>query len=361
MSAYEQGFEPMKSSLRGAQRRSNPGLRTNALDCFASLAMTKIKLAWPLALLLLASCSRGPAIAPNKIVSNNPCVDAVLAEIAAPGQIAGVSIYSHDPDSGSAQLGWAAALPAIGTGAEEIIAARPALLLTGNLASSGTNAALTRAGVKTVALGVPATVAESVAQVRLIAKAIGRQAAGEELVGRIEASTKQTSRTLKSPFVSSEIETPLKLSRCLDLTLGQVYPEQLQTTRRARHEQIDYTMHCVTPTTQSAIIWQTGGFVAGKGTLQDELLARAGFRNASTTYGLNQWDILPLETLIRNPPDVLFMPRSAKGDDAHALAMREDVLRHLQGQTRIVDFPDKLLFCGGPTIIKAMNVMRAVR
>jgi iron complex transport system substrate-binding protein len=265
-----------------------------------------MKRGWPL-LLLLGSCSGQPAIAPHGIVSNNPCIDSVLAEIAAPGQIAAVSIYSHDPNSGSAPLGWAMAYPAVGTSAEEIIAARPALLLTGNLASNGTNAALAKAGVKMLAFGVPATLEEDAAQIRQIANAIGREEAGEALVVRIASAIGSTRQT--SP--------------------------------------------------QSAIIWQTGGFVAGKGTLQDELLARAGFANASVTYGLNQWDILPLETLIRNPPSIIFMPRSAKGDDARALAMREDVLRHLRGKTRIVDFPDRLLFCGGPTIIKAMELMRA--
>jgi iron complex transport system substrate-binding protein len=265
-----------------------------------------MKRGWPL-LLLLGSCSGQPTIAPHGIVSNNPCIDSVLAEIASPDQIAAVSIYSHDENSASAPMAWSAGIPAIGNSAEEIIATRPALLLTGNLASSGTNAALKKAGVKMVAFGVPATVEENAAQIRQIATAIGREAAGEVLVGRITAA------------------------------IGSTKPA----------------------TPRSAIIWQTGGFVAGKGTLQDELLARAGFRNASATYGLNQWDILPLETLIRNPPDILFMPCSAKGDDARALAMREDVLRHLQGKTRIVDFPDKLLFCGGPTIIKAMELMKA--
>ncbi len=292
-----------------------------------------MRFCWPL-LLLLGSCSGQATIAPHGIVSNNPCIDSVLAEIASPDQIAAVSIYSHDENSASAPMAWSVGIPAIGNSAEEIIAARPALLLTGNLASDGTNAALNKAGVKMIAFGVPATVEENAAQIRQIATAIGREAAGEVLVGRIEAS-------VESPSPSGE-------------WLG-VGPVRKGSFRRTRP----------TPTPPlkgrglSAIIWQTGGFVAGKGTLQDELLARAGFRNASVTYGLNQWDILPLETLIRNPPDILFMPRSAKGDDARALAMREDVLRHLQGKTRIVDFPDKLLFCGGPTIIRAMEVMKA--
>ncbi len=256
-------------------------------------------------LLLLTGCSTGHAIQANAIVSNNPCIDAVLAEIAAPGQIGAVSIYSHDADSASAPVDWARKLPALGTSAEEIIAARPRLVLTGNLASSGTNAALAKAGVKTLAFGVPATVEESVVQIQQIGDAIGRTDAGNTLARRISIAAQQQP-----------------------------------------------------PHHKTAIIWQAGGFVAGKGTLQDALLQRAGFTNASAAYGLKQWDILPVETLLSSPPDVIFMPRSATGDDGRALSARLRLLRNVKGRTRIVSFPDKLLFCGGPTIIDAMRLLR---
>jgi iron complex transport system substrate-binding protein len=265
-----------------------------------------MRLGWFLAL-LLGGCSGGPVIAPGGIVSANPCVDAVLAQIAAPGQIAAVSAFSHDADSASAPLDWARRHPAVGITAEEIIAAKPRLLLTGNLASAGTNAALSKAGIKMVTFGVPATIEESVAQVREIAKAIGRQEVGEALVRRI--------RTASRPQAEGAVE--------------------------------------------SALIWQAGGFVAGKGTLQDELLARAGFTNASETYDLKQWEQLPLETMIRNPPAVIFMAGGAEGDEARTLAMRQRMIARLGGKTRIVAFPDKLLFCGGPTIIDVMGVLKS--
>ncbi|MFM9852869.1 MAG: ABC transporter substrate-binding protein [Sphingomonadaceae bacterium] len=250
-------------------------------------------------------------IPPNGIVSNNPCIDSILAEIAAPGQIAAISHYSHGAESGSAPLDWARAIPAIGDTAEEIIAARPRLVLTGNLASSGTNAALAKAGIKMVTMGVPATLAENDAQIRMIAKAIGRAAAGERLIGSISPGT----------GVADSIAGGKP------------------------------------GTAPTALIWQTGGFVAGAGTLQDELLARAGYINAASLYGLKQWDILPLETLLRAPPDVIFMPHSGGGDDGRALERRYSVLRHVRN-IRIVEFPDKLLFCGGPTVAKVMAVLR---
>ena len=264
---------------------------------------------WPL-LLFLGSCSGQPAIAPGGIVSNNPCIDAILAEIAAPHQISAVSVYSHESASASAPVDWARQFPALGTAAEDIIAAKPRLVLTGNLASSGTNTALAKAGIDVVAMGVAATLAEDIAQVRQIAKAIDRIDAGEALVARITRS----------------IPTPAAI-----------------------------------PYRPTAIIWQNGGFVAGEGTMQDELLQRHGFRNASSGFGLKSWGILPLETLIRNPPEVIFMPVNADGREDRAMAARVQLINNLRNKTSIVHFPDRLLYCGGPTTIKVSKILAKAR
>jgi len=261
--------------------------------------------------LLLTACTQ-PSIPPGKIVSNNPCVDAILAEIAAPGQVGAVSAWSHDAASASAPLAWAKAYPAIGASAEEIIAARPRLALIG---SFGNAAPLIKAGVPHIAFGVPVSVTESIAQVRAVAKAIGRVEAGERLVEEVEA--------------------------------GSTLPQRVRGALE-RHK----------PT---AIIWLSGGFVPGKVTLQDELLSRAGYRNASAAYGLDQWQVLPLETLLRKPPDIIFTPLIEHGEAGRALSMRHRVLSRLRPAPQVIAFPDKLLNCGGPTIIAAMRVMRAER
>ncbi len=277
--------------------------------------------------MLLGGCAAQPAIAPGKIVSNNPCLDAILAEIADPATIGAVSRWSQDGASASAPLAWARAYPAVGDAAEEIILAHPRLVLSGNLASSGTNAALAKAGVKVAAFGVPATVDESFAQVRAVAQAIGRVEAGEKLVRRMEAAL-LPSRLREGSGVGRTQTTP---------------PLTPPASGRG---------------TKTALIWQAGGFVAGAGTVQDEMLARAGYRNASAAYGLKQWDVLPLETLIQSPPDVIFMPVKASGEEGRTLAMRETLAARLKGRTRIVPFPDRLLFCAGPTMVEAMAVMR---
>lgn len=258
-------------------------------------------------LLLLGGCMQGATVTPGLIVSNNPCIDSVLAEIADPSSVGAISEWSRDPDSSSAAPDWASRFSAIGSGAEELIAARPRLVLSGAYASSGTNRALARAGIKVRSFGVPATLAESEQQVADIADAIGRSVQGRALAKKMRQAAAPSSDG------------------------------------------------------RSAIIWTSGGFVAGAGTIQDEMLGRAGFRNASAAYGLQQWDILPVETLVRHPPDVIFMPAKAKGEDARALALRRRVLAHIGGRTRIVSFPEQLLNCGGPSVIEAMAIFKSVR
>ena len=51
------------------------------------------------------------------------------------------------------------------------------------------------------------------------------------------------------------------------------------------------------------------GTVPGENTLASELLQRAGFRNASRDFGLADWDMLPVERLVANPPDMLLTDR----------------------------------------------------
>ncbi len=243
--------------------------------------------------LTVLGCSPQPVIAPGGIVSNNPCIDAILAEVAAPGQIAAVSKWSHSAASGSAPLAWAQAIPAIGASAEESIAARPDRLLTGNLPGMPATDVALRAGIKVLSVSVPTSLKESLDQIGQISTFIGRGKAGQQLIHRINS-----------------------LTQPVDL--------------------VD----------KSAIIWLSGGFVPGKGTLQDELISRAGYRNASATYQLGQWGQLPLERLVSYPPDVIFAAKS------HPIFKR---LPH----TRIVYFPERLTFCGGPSIIAAMKVLRS--
>ncbi|MDE2043115.1 MAG: ABC transporter substrate-binding protein [Alphaproteobacteria bacterium] len=210
---------------------------------------------------LLAACQGAPPIPPHKIVSDNPCIDAILHDVAAPEQIGAISAYSRDPAASSVPLIWARRYPTVSSTAEEIIAARPSLYITSAPIRPETQAVVTAAEIKTLALPVPNSIAESIMQVREVAHAIGRDAAGEALVARINAAA-------RAPGTSPR-----------------------------------------------ALIYQSGGLMLGTGTLADDELRAAGMRNAARDYSDKPWDVVPLEMLILRPPDIVLARTAPRGVD----------------------------------------------
>ncbi len=253
----------------------------------------------------IACCSVAAGARPAHIVSINPCIDAVLVEVADAAQIAAVSHYSHDAHATSIPLATARRFRATSGTAEEVVALRPDLVLAGAHVAPSTIAALARLHVPVRLFPVPASLAQARAQVLAIADAAGQQRRGAALVARMDAAVAAARR--RGPPVS-------------------------------------------------ALIWQGGGLVPGAGTLADDLLHTAGFRNASAAYGLQQWDVLPLEYLVARPPRVLF---SASGADDRMTG--HPVLARLAGQTRRAAFPERLLSCAGPGIIPALAQLSAAR
>jgi iron complex transport system substrate-binding protein len=271
-----------------------------------------------IALVLLTGCSQqAPATAklgqkPMRIVSMNPCVDAILMEVADPTQIAAISHYSHDPRATSTPLKWALQYSAVSDGAEDAIAAMPDLVIAGPHVSVQTVAALNRLGIPLMQVAVPESVAQSKEQIAAIAARIGQKQFGDTLNSRIDRA-----------IASASTNAP--------------------------------------PLT--ALIWQGGGLVPGKGTLADEMLTRTGFRNISGTLGLKKWDVLPIEGLLSQPPTVLLsakMDGEAGNPDANRM-LSHSVLRKAGATIRIAHFPSNLLHCGGPTIIRAVARLAEVR
>ncbi len=249
----------------------------------------------------------GRAQAAPRIVSINPCVDAVLMEVADPAQIAGISHYSQDPRATSIPIAQAMRFTATSGTAEEVVALAPDLVIAGGHVAPSTIAALRRMGIKLVQLGVPVSIAESNAQIVEIAALVGHPRRGAALVARVDAAVQRAHAT------------------------GPAVP---------------------------ALIWQGGGLVPGRGTLADELLRISGFHNLSADLGLQQWDVLPLEYLVARPPQVLFSVGDADRSDR---MLGHPVMQPLARRIAVRAYPERLLHCGGPTIIDAVARLSAVR
>ncbi|VVT02339.1 ABC transporter substrate-binding protein [Sphingomonas sp. EC-HK361] len=259
-----------------------------------------------LPLLLLAGCAPAhPAVRGGGIVSTNPCADAILLRFAAPDRIAAISRYSQDPAATSIDLETARKFRGVAGTAEEVIALKPALVLTSSFTPAATRRAYARAGLRLLSLDAPATIAASEAQVMQIADAIGEPAKGRAMVAEIEASV--------TPQPSGQ--------------------------------------------EPSALLFIGGNLVNGSGTLLDAMMRRAGFRNAAADYGLAFTGTLPTETIVRRPPDIVIAPEGT----TRSGTLRTHVLAATGARVPQAAFPRRLINCGGPTIPVAMARLRAIR
>lgn len=269
----------------------------------------------PLLALLLAACTAAPAqeagqsrhSAPT-IVSLNPCTDAILAEVGEPEQLLAISAYSHDPAASSMDLATARRFPAVSGTVEEVLALHPDLVVGSTFTPPATTQAMARLGMRFEQFGMAATVEESEAQVRRLAALANHPGRGEVLIARMRAALDANRAPPGTPV--------------------------------------------------SALVWQSGGIVPGEGTLIADLLRRTGFANAAAARGLGQADILPLEQVLADPPRLILAASHGAGNEDRMLA--HPALARLNGIRRERLDPS-LLWCGGPTVIRAAERLGAIR
>lgn len=246
------------------------------------------------------------------IVSANPCIDAILVELVEHDRILSVSHYSQRHGSSSMDVELARSFASNGGTAEEIIALRPDLALLGFHTPQATLRALDGAGINYTLIAVPNSIEDSLDQIAQIGVAVGDSKKASDL-----------SRLIQNAVNIVEDGTPNERP--------------------------------------SLLIWQAGGLVPGAGTLVDDMLYKAGFQNASAQYGLAMWDILPLEPVANDPPDVILSPTNGKSGDRRNVALRTQFLTAFENDVATTDIPENLLHCGGPTILRAMKLLKDIR
>ncbi len=250
-----------------------------------------------LACALLSACgaaenSKRPTDAPT-IVSLNPCIDAILVEVAQPEQILALSHYSRDPKAASMDVSRAREFGVTGGTAEEIIALEPDIVLASSFIAPATRHALERLELNVAAFGIASDTDASTVQIREIARLAGNPAGGEALIDRINAALARPKNDVS----------------------------------------------------RSAVLWQPGQIVPGRSALISELMAVSGFSNHAASNGMGQADYLSLEALLADPPEVLLIAGDAGGQRHKALGQLP--------ATHIASFDPSLLYCAGPTIIRA--------
>lgn len=264
---------------------------------------------------LAAGLAAGGARAASRprVVSLNPCLDAVLVQVADREQIAALSHYARDPQQSSVPPAAARSFPITYESAEEVVALRPDAVLSAAHSSPATRAALKRLGVRAELFKVPNSWTENQDDIRRIAAIAGHPARGEALIARVD----QAIRASAPPPGARPLE---------------------------------------------ALVFQPNGFAAGEGTLVDEMMRKAGFINVASRYGLRKWGNVSLERLLADPPQVLLAgePRPGAPTWAERLLDHPALAKVSHRMTRAA-FPERLLYCGGPTLIDTAAALAAAR
>ena len=256
------------------------------------------------ALIALTACAEPslPSGTHPTIVSLNPCTDAVLAEVADPAQVLAVSHYSHDPRASSMPLAVARRFRATGGTVEEVLALDPDVVVAGSFLPPATAQAFDRLGIRVETFGIVPDLAENARQVRRLAALAGHPERGEALLSRIDAA--------------------LAAKR--------------HQGRRVR-----------------TLLWQAGGIVPGEETLIARLMAHTGLASHSAARGLGQGAYLPLEQVLADPPELVLAAGGERMLTHPALRALPDV--------RYERLDPTLLFCGGPTVIRAAERLAEIR
>jgi iron complex transport system substrate-binding protein len=255
-------------------------------------------------LLLLSVSAVGK---PMRIVSLNPCIDAILLEVAEPSQIAALSFYSSDPAATSISITRAAAFKIARGTAEDTILLKPDLVFGSIYETPQLRSVLLKYHIPITLYDITNTLSSSFEQIRDIAAKVGRPQKGAELIQKIEASLRATKAPASRPKIAS-------------------------------------------------LIYRSEGLVLGSGTLTEALLTHTGFQNTSKTYGIAAYGTLPLEKLVRSPPALLLRATDAT---ANSRILSHPILAKMKIAMR--DIPARQLNCAGPSIIEATQTLARVR
>ncbi len=254
----------------------------------------------------LAGCASAPPARTGGIVSTNPCSDQLLLALA-PDRVTAISHYSWEPGATSIPPRLAMRYhPTAGT-AEEVIALKPDLVVASSFTSRATLDAYRRAGLKVLTLDSPTTIAASRDQIRSVAAAIGRPAAGDRLIAQI------------------------------DHAIAAAAPRD---ARRPR-----------------TLLYISDNFANGGPTLLSEMIGLSGLGDASKDFGLASSGEVPIESVLNHPPRIVLDPDPY----GRTASLRRRVLGLAGFQVVEETFPRRLINCGGPTIIPALKALADVR
>jgi iron complex transport system substrate-binding protein len=269
---------------------------------------------WALIWIVWASASFAAADAgrPKRIVSLNLCTDQFVMMLAPPERIAAVSYHALNPDT-SNLAEQAKDLPITSTLAEEVLTLKPDLVIAGTLTTRPTIDLLRRLGYPILEVPPANSIEEIRRNVRIIAEAVGEPSKGEALIEAMDAR-------LAAAAIDPKDERPI------------------------------------------AAPYYGGNNTSGHGTLIDESLRRAGFRNLAAEKGMWGPSRLPLEQLVFDQPDMILLGLSSVRRRSLTIGnLGHPAMLRLLERIPNITIPDRMWICGTPLIAEVVARLAAKR
>lgn len=259
--------------------------------------------------LLLFAASPATAEGPQRIVSMNLCTDQMALMLAGPDRIVSVSFLGADPAE-SALADMTEGISVNHGLAEEIIAAKPDLVLAGRYTTSFAKAMLRRLGYKVVEVDSPNTIAGIHETFTRVGEAVGEPGRAAALLAE------------------------------MDRRLAVVAAEARGRPRR------------------SAIIYDANGFTVGRPGLADDVMTLSGLVNKAPELGLGAYGQVPLESMLAVKPDIIVHLLYRPGvPSISSMSMQHPALRVMLDGRSPVSVPGRLFTCGTPLIAEAAESM----
>lgn len=266
------------------------------------------------ALLVLTVLS--PALAsdaPRRIVSLNLCTDQVLVDLVAPERIVAISYLAADADV-SPIADRVRHLRTTRGAAEDVLSLDPDLVLAGAWTTPATVDLLRRLGRRVERVPLAGDVSGVRAAVRQIAAAVGEVERGETMIAEFDR----------------------RITAVEAISVGAMPP--------------------------TALIYQVNGLASGAGSLADDALRVAGFRNLAREIGLGAGGRVELEKLVTNPPDLLvFSAEVGEYRTPAADNLSHPAIAWLRGRTSTLALPWRQWLCATPGIINAIERLAVAR
>lgn len=251
------------------------------------------------------------ALALPRVASLNLCTDQLLLMLAEPGHIVGITPLARDC--------WNAVLceqarhvPVLRPTAENVVASHPDVVLGGVYTAAVAMQAGREGGAQVIALPPARSLTDIPGQIMTVANAIGVPERGR----------------------------------------------QLATAFATRLASLSVARSSTDPT---AAVYAANGFVTHAGSLPDDVLAHAGFRNYATLMGHQASSRFSMELLIAQPPDLLILDRSGKGTSLAQSMLDHPALKQAFAGAHHLDLPARLWLCGLPQTLDSVVMLRNAR